>query len=235
MLTRRETFRVAAAAVLVPAVARPALAADAGFALPKLNYQYDALEPHIDAVTMETHHGKHHKAYIDKLNDALKATPDWLQKSPEDIIRNLKDVPEAVRMVVRNNGGGHWNHNFFWKVMAPAGKGGKLSDDLAKAIDASFGSLDKFKADFKAAAVNRFGSGWAWLVLGKEKPLAITSSPNQDNPLMDGGPGPLLGVDVWEHAYYLKYKNLRPAYIDAWWNVVNWDTVSSNYSSAVKK
>lgn len=235
MLTRRETFRLGAAALLVPALARIAPAADEpGFTLPKLPYANDALEPHIDTLTMETHHGKHHKTYVDNLNAALKPYPEWLKKTPAEVIANLKDVPEAIRMAVRNNGGGHFNHTAFWTMMAPAGKTGKASDDLAKAIDASFGSMDKFKAEFKDAGVKRFGSGWAWLVKGKEKPLAIVSSPNQDNPIMDGGLPPLLGVDVWEHAYYLKYKNLRAAYIDAWWNVVNWDVVSANYANAMK-
>ncbi|CAN5202130.1 superoxide dismutase [soil metagenome] len=235
MLTRRETFRLTAATLLTPTLLSSASAADAvaGFTLPKLPYANDALEPSIDAVTMETHHDKHHKAYVDNLNAALKEYPDWLKKSPAEVITHLKDVPEKIRMAVRNNGGGHWNHTFFWNIMAPAGKGGKLSDDLAKAIDASFGSFDKFKAEFKDAGMKRFGSGWAWLVPGKEK-LSIVSSPNQDNPLMDGGPVPLLGVDVWEHAYYLKYKNLRAAYIDAWWNVVNWDAVSAHYAAFKK-
>lgn len=234
MLTRRETLRFSAAALLVPTLAKFSTAADSGFTLPKLQYASDALEPHIDALTMETHHGKHHKAYVDNLNAALKDHPDWLKKSPSEVIANLKELPEAIRMAVRNNGGGHWNHTFFWTVMAPAGKTGKASDDLVKAIDSSFGSMDTFKAAFKDAASKRFGSGWAWLVKGKDKPLAVVSSPNQDNPIMDGGLSPLLGIDVWEHAYYLKYKNLRGAYIDAWWNVVNWDNVSANFANLMK-
>jgi superoxide dismutase, Fe-Mn family len=234
MLTRRETLRLSAAALLVPALPHLAQADEIGFVLGKLPYATDALEPHIDAVTMETHHGKHHKAYVDNLNAALKTSPEWLKKTTADVIANLKDLPEAVRMAVRNNGGGHFNHTWFWSFMTPAALSGKPSADLAKAIDDSFGSMDKFKADFKDAALKRFGSGWAWLIPGKEKPLAIVSSPNQDNPVMDGGPLPLLGIDVWEHAYYLKYKNLRAAYIDAWWNVVNWEAVSLNYRVSKK-
>jgi Fe-Mn family superoxide dismutase len=239
MLTRRETLRLAASTILVPALPLISKAAEpleplAGFTLPKLPYANDALEPHIDAVTMETHHDKHHKAYVDNLNAALKDQPEWLSKPVAEVLANLTKLPEAIRMAVRNNGGGHWNHSHFWTVMAPAGKTGKASAELAKAIDESFGDFAKFKAAFKDAGMKRFGSGWAWLVKGKEKPLAIVSSPNQDNAVMDGGAAPLLGVDVWEHAYYLKYKNLRAAYIDAWWNVVNWDAVSANYAAASK-
>ena len=234
MLSRRDTMRWTAAAVLAPGLLARAADAPAGFTLPKLPYANDALEPHIDALTMETHHDKHHKAYVDNLNAALKDHPEWLKKSPTEVIANLKDVPDAVRMAVRNNGGGHWNHSFFWTVMAPNGQTGKMSADLLKAITDSFGSLEKFKADFKESGVKRFGSGWAWLVKGKDKPLAIVSTANQDNLIMEGQPAPLLGVDVWEHAYYLKYKNLRPAYIDAWWNVVNWDAVSANFAAVMK-
>lgn len=229
MLTRREALRVTAAAVLVPVLPKIAAAAE-GFTLPPLPYAYDALEPHIDALTMETHYSKHHKAYVDNLNAALKESPEWLAKPVAEVIANLAKLPESQRAAVRNNGGGHWNHTHFWSIMAPPGKTGQASDDLKRAIDASFGSMDKFKASFKDAAMKRFGSGWAWLVRGKDTPLAIVSSPNQDNPIMDGNPAPLLGLDVWEHAYYLKYKNLRGAYIDAWWNVVNWDAVSASFA-----
>ena len=235
MLTRRETLRLSAAALFVPAIAKFSRAAEpAGFTLPKLPYAFDALEPHIDALTMETHHDKHHKAYVNNLNAALKDHPEWLSKPVGDVIANLSKLPEAIRMAVRNNGGGHWNHSFFWTIMAPPGKNGKASEELAKAINDSFGDIHKFQAAFKDAAMKRFGSGWAWLVKGKDKPLAITSSPNQDDALMDGGKPPVLGIDVWEHAYYLKYKNLRGSYIDAWWNVVNWDQASANYAAAMK-
>ena len=237
MLTRREMFRTAGAAVAVVAV--PQLFATAraqekkaeGFTLPKLPYAYDALEPHIDAKTMEIHHSKHHQAYVDNLNKALAGTP-WLGKPIEAILTDLKSIPEATRGAVRNNGGGHWNHSFFWNIMGKPGTAPK--GDLLKAIDTSFGGLDGLKKDLKAAALGRFGSGWAWLTVGKDKPLAIVSSPNQDNALMDGGHAPLLGIDVWEHAYYLKYQNKRADYVDAWFNVVNWDVVAGNFG-AVKK
>jgi Fe-Mn family superoxide dismutase len=227
-MTRREMIRAAGAgAVLVAAPSLvPATAQDPkGYTLPKLPYAYDALEPHIDAKTMEIHHAKHHQAYVDNLNKAMGAKAG----TPlEQVLPNLKDVPEASRGAVRNNGGGHWNHTFFWGIMAKGG--GEPKGDLLKALDDSFGGLDKFKAAFKAAALARFGSGWAWLVHGTDKRLAITSSPNQDNPLMDGGPPPILGLDVWEHAYYLKYQNKRADYIDAWWNVVNWDAVAAHFA-----
>ncbi|OWK47059.1 superoxide dismutase [Fimbriiglobus ruber] len=242
MFTRREVFRVAAGAgaVLVAApTAFAARAADekkaAGFTLPKLPYAYDALEPNIDAETMTIHHDKHHQAYVDNLNKALTAAaPEWLSKPIEEVVTHLKDLPEKARTAVRNNGGGHWNHTFFWNVMAKPGTGGEPKGDLLKAIDSSFGTLDGFKKEFAAAAATRFGSGWAWLVPGKEKPLAVVSTPNQDNPLMDGGPAPILGIDVWEHAYYLKYRNLRPKYVEAWLGVVNWDAVAANFNAAKK-
>ncbi len=230
MISRRDTFRLTAAAILAPSFARAAEPV-AGFTLPKLPYAFDALEPNIDAQTMEIHHDKHHQGYVNNLNAALKDNPAWLAKTPTEVIANLGEVPEAIRMAVRNNGGGHWNHSFFWQIMAPAGKTGAMSADLKSAIDASFGDVEKFKAAFKTAGMKRFGSGWAWLVKGKDKPLAVLSSPNQDNPIMDGAPAPILGVDVWEHAYYLKYKNLRNAYLDAWWNTINWDAVSANFAA----
>ena len=195
--------------------------------LPPLPYAANALEPHIDAQTMEIHHGKHHNAYVTNLNAALEKAPELADKSLDDLLRNLNSVPEAVRTAVRNNGGGHWNHSQFWKTMAP-NAGGKPTGKLAAAIDAAFGDFEKFKEAFNAAGVGRFGSGWVWLVNEGGK-LAITSTPNQDNPLMDGKSPPILGNDVWEHAYYLKYQNRRPDYLKAWWNTVNWEEVGKRF------
>ena len=196
------------------------------FTLPALPYAYDALEPHIDARTMEIHHTKHHQAYVNNLNAAIEKAPELQGKSLDDLMRSVNSVPEAVRTAVRNNGGGHWNHSVFWELMAP-GKGGEPTGGLADAIKQAFGDFSKFKEQFTAAATGRFGSGWAWLVNDGGK-LSITSTPNQDNPLMDGKRG-ILGLDVWEHAYYLKYQNRRPEYITAWWNVVNWNAVASRF------
>jgi len=196
------------------------------FTLPALPYAYDALEPHIDARTMEIHHTKHHQAYVNNLNAAIEKAPELQDKSLDDLMRSVNSVPEAVRTAVRNNGGGHWNHSMFWELMAP-GKGGEPTGGLADAIKQAFGDFSKFKEQFTAAATGRFGSGWAWLVNDGGK-LSITSTPNQDNPRMDGKRG-ILGLDVWEHAYYLKYQNRRPEYITAWWNVVNWDAVASRF------
>ena len=192
--------------------------------LPPLPYPANALEPHIDAQTMEIHHGKHHNAYVTNLNAALEKAPELADKSLEDLLRNLNSVPEAVRTAVRNNAGGHWNHSQFWKSMGPNGGGGPTGK-LADAVNSAFGDFEKFKEAFNAAGAGRFGSGWVWLVNEGGK-LAVTSTPNQDNPLMDGKSPPLLGNDVWEHAYYLKYQNRRPDYITAWWNVVNWAEVN---------
>jgi Fe-Mn family superoxide dismutase len=197
------------------------------FTLPALPYAFDALEPHIDAKTMEIHHGKHHQAYVNNLNAAIEKAPELAGKSLDDLMRGIDSVPEAVRTAVRNNGGGHWNHSFFWKLMGP-NAGGNPSGDVGKAIDDAFGSFDKFKEQFAAAGAGRFGSGWAWLINDGGK-LSIASTPNQDNPLMDGK-NAILGVDVWEHAYYLKYQNRRPDYISAWWNVVNWQEVEKKFS-----
>lgn len=197
--------------------------------LPALPYALDALEPHIDAKTMEIHHGKHHAAYIANLNAALEGT--GLEDKPIcELIANLDAVPEAKRGAVRNNGGGHANHSFFWTSMGP-GKGGAPSGDLAAAIDAKFGSFDAFKAAFKQAALTRFGSGWAWLIK-TDAGVDVTSSPNQDSPCMDGSGKPLLGLDVWEHAYYLNYQNRRPDYVDAFWNVVDWDAAAERFAAA---
>jgi superoxide dismutase, Fe-Mn family len=194
------------------------------FTLPPLPYANDALEPHIDAKTMEIHHTKHHQAYVNNLNAAIEKAPELATKSLDDLMRGITSVPEAVRTAVRNNGGGHWNHSLFWQLMGP-GKGGEPTGKLADAIKSSFGDFAKFKEQFAAAGVGRFGSGWAWLITDRGK-LSITSTPNQDNPLMEGKQA-ILGLDVWEHAYYLKYQNRRPDYITAWWNVVDWDAVGS--------
>jgi len=193
------------------------------YELPKLPYPSNALEPHIDAKTMEIHHGKHHNAYVTNLNAALEKAPELQSKSLEELVKGINSVPEAIRTAVRNNGGGHLNHSMFWQIMAP-NAGGAPTGAIADAINSSFGGFDKFKEQFKAAAVGRFGSGWAWVVDNGGK-LAIESTPNQDNPMMDGKK-PVFGIDVWEHAYYLKYQNRRPDYIDAWWNVVNWAEIN---------
>ena len=198
------------------------------FTLPPLPYPTNALEPHIDAQTMEIHHDKHHGAYVNNLNAALEKAPELQGKSLDDLLKNLNAVPEAVRTAVRNNGGGHWNHSMFWQIMSPNG-GGKPTGKLADAINAAFGDFEKFKEQFNAAGAARFGSGWVWLVNEGGK-LAITSTPNQDNPLMDGKAPPILGNDVWEHAYYLKYQNRRPDYLKAWWNTVNWEEVGRRYN-----
>jgi len=195
--------------------------------LPPLPYPANALEPHIDAQTMEIHHGKHHNAYVTNLNAALEKAPELANKSLEDLLRNLNAVPEVVRTAVRNNAGGHWNHSQFWQTMGPNGGGGPTGK-LADAINAAFGDFEKFKEAFNAAGAGRFGSGWVWLVNEGGK-LAITSTPNQDNPLMDGKAPPILGNDVWEHAYYLKYQNRRPDYLKAWWNTVNWEEVGRRF------
>lgn len=199
------------------------------YSLPDLPYAYDALEPHIDAKTMEIHHTKHHQAYISKANAALEGHSDLAAKSIEDLVSDLSAVPEAIRGAIRNNGGGHANHSLFWTVMSPNG-GGAPSGELAAAIDSTFGSLDAFKEQFSNAAATRFGSGWAWLSVDGGN-LVVESSPNQDTPLSEGRT-PILGLDVWEHAYYLNYQNKRPDYISAFFNVVNWDEVAQRYAAA---
>ena len=198
------------------------------YELPNLPYSHDALEPHIDARTMEIHHGKHHQAYINKVNAAIEGS-DLAGKSIEDLVSDLDAVPEDIRGAVRNNGGGHANHSLFWTIMGPAA-GGAPSGDLAAAIDAACGSFAAFQAAFAAAAATRFGSGWAWLSVNGDQ-LVVESTPNQDSPLMEGRP-PILGLDVWEHAYYLNYQNRRPDYVSAFWNVVNWDEVANRYAAA---
>jgi len=198
--------------------------------LPALPYAPEALEPHIDAQTMQIHHGKHHQAYVTNLNAAIEKAPELASWSLEQLNRDIAKVPESVRTAVRNNGGGHWNHALFWTLMAP-NAGGAPSGALAQAIDTAFGDFAKFRDAFKAAAVGRFGSGWAWLVAAKDGTVAIESSPNQDNPLMEGRHA-ILGLDVWEHAYYLKYQNRRGDYASAWWNVVNWPRVAELYAKS---
>jgi Fe-Mn family superoxide dismutase len=199
------------------------------FELPKLPYPANALEPHIDEATMNIHHGKHHNTYVTKLNAALEGHSALAEKSIEALVSDLDAVPENIRTAVRNNGGGHANHTLFWQILSPNG-GGAPTGELADAINAEFGSFDQFKEKFADAAANRFGSGWAWLVVNDGK-LEITSTPNQDTPLMEGKT-PILGLDVWEHAYYLNYQNRRPDYISAFWNVVNWDEVAKRYNEA---
>lgn len=204
------------------------------YELPKLDYAYDALEPHIDARTMEIHHSKHHNAYITKVNSAIEGT-NFADKEIYNLISDLSAVPENIRGAVRNNGGGHANHSLFWKVIGPDG-GGNPTGDLASAIDSELGGFDTFKEAFSNAGATRFGSGWAWLVVKTDGKLAVTSTPNQDNPLMKGivdiEGTPILGLDVWEHAYYLKYQNKRPEYINAFWNVVDWAAAEENYHQA---
>jgi superoxide dismutase, Fe-Mn family len=238
-ISRRRFVKIAALATggaILPGTAPAAEAAS--HSLAPLPYPANALEPHIDARTMEIHHGKHHQTYVTGLNTALAGAPDLAAKPLESLLANLPSVSNAdILAPLRNHGGGHWNHTFFWAIMAPPSAAGKPSADLAKAIDAAFGSMDGFRKSFADAAAKRFGSGWAWLISQNGK-LKITSTPNQDNPLMKGlvpdadlGT-PLLGIDVWEHAYYLHYQNRRPDYVTAWWNVVNWNEVSKRFAAA---
>jgi len=201
------------------------------FTLPPLPYPTNALEPTIDQQTMEIHHGKHHNAYVTNLNNAIAGKADLEALSIEDLCKNISKLPADVQGPIRNNGGGHFNHTLFWNIMGP-NAGGAPTGALGEAITATFGSFDAFKEAFGKAGITRFGSGWAWLVV-KDGKLAITSTPNQDNPLMDGSGTPILGLDVWEHAYYLKYQNKRPDYIGAWWNVVNWTEVAARYTAAL--
>jgi Fe-Mn family superoxide dismutase len=244
-LTRREMLQRTGAVAVVSA-ALPSLHSNSNcqaeekqamaFTLPKLPYAYDALEPHIDARTMEIHHTKHHQAYINALNAAVDGTP-LAEKSVEVLIADLASVPEDKRTAVRNHGGGHFNHSLFWTIMGPKA-GGAPKGDLAKAIDADLEGFDKFKEKFAAAAATRFGSGWAWLCVGENGKLHVCSTPNQDSPLMKGVAEclgtPLLGIDVWEHAYYLNYQNRRPDYVTAFFNVINWDAVAERFANAKK-
>ena len=240
-MSRRDLLRTAgagAALLTLPTVALPQDAAkkDAGFTLPPLPYAVDALEPHLDAKTMEIHHGRHHKAYVDNLNKAVAGT-EWAGKTIEEILVKLNEVPEKVRTAVRNNGGGHYNHSLFWQLMSP--KGGKPAGALNDAVANAFRDLDGMLAQLKEAALRRFGSGWAWVVVQKGGKLAVMDTPNQDNTLMNAvdSPGygaPLLGIDVWEHAYYLKYQNKRADYVDAFFKVINWEFVSERYAALAK-
>ena len=198
------------------------------YSLPELPYPYDALEPHIDARTMEIHHTKHHQAYINKVNEAIRGT-SWEEKTVEELVASLHEIPDEIRTLVRNHGGGHANHSLFWTIMSPNG-GGEPGGALAEAINASFGSFDEFKSEFSAAAASRFGSGWAWLCVDGGT-LVVESTANQDSPL-SAGRTPILGIDVWEHAYYLKYQNRRPDYIAAFWNVIHWDEVARRFEAA---
>lgn len=215
----------------MPSTSGQGAAPQMSHALPPLPYSFDALEPYIDAKTMEIHHDKHHNAYVTNLNKALESAPDLAKLSAEEVISHLSKVPENIRTAVRNNGGGHVNHSMFWKMMKKGG-GGEPSGAVADAINGAFGSFADFKTKFAQAATTRFGSGWAWLLVRDGK-LAIESTANQDNPLMDGGKG-VLGLDVWEHAYYLKYQNRRPDYIEAWWNTINWAQINENLAAAKK-
>jgi superoxide dismutase, Fe-Mn family len=200
------------------------------YELPPLPYPSNALEPHIDAKTMEIHHDKHHQAYITNANKALEGHPDLAAKAVDELLADLNKIPESVRTVLRNNAGGHSNHTFFWKIMGP-NAGGTPKGKLAEAINSTFGGFDQFKEELQKAAIGRFGSGWAWLVVNKEGKLQITSTANQDTPISDGLK-PVIGVDVWEHSYYLLYQNRRPDYLKAWWNVVNWDQAEKNFEAA---
>jgi superoxide dismutase, Fe-Mn family len=200
------------------------------YELPPLPYPSNALEPHIDAKTMEIHHDKHHQAYITNANKALEGHPDLAAKPVDELLADLSKVPESIRTVIRNNAGGHSNHTFFWKIIGP-NAGGNPKGKLAEAINSTFGGFDQFKGELEKAGVGRFGSGWAWLVVNKEGKLQITSTANQDSPISEGLT-PVIGVDVWEHAYYLLYQNRRPDYLKAWWNVVNWDQAEKNFQAA---
>jgi len=200
------------------------------FEVPPLPYDYNALEPYIDTQTMQLHHDKHHAAYVNNLNAALQNAPQLASLAIDDLIRRISDVPESIRTAVRNNGGGHLNHSMFWQIMTPNG-GGAPSGELGNAINSTFGSFDQFKAAFNDAGVKRFGSGWAWLILDASGKLQVISTANQDSPLIDGN-YPIMGNDVWEHAYYLKYQNRRPDYLNAWWNVVNWNEREKRYQQA---
>jgi Fe-Mn family superoxide dismutase len=235
-MTRRHFLRAAgasaAALTLAPLTARAADDKAAGFTLPKLPYAYDALEPNISAEIMKLHHDAHHQAYVTNLNKALEGHPDLLKKPIGNLLRDIDTVPENIRQTVINNGGGHANHSMFWEIMGPRG-GGSPSGELAKDIDAAFGSFDKFKDKLSTTAIARFGSGWGWLVLNKGK-LEVQSLPNQDSPLMKGQM-PIMGIDVWEHAYYLQYKQKRPDYVKAWWNTANWKDIGQRYAAAKKE
>lgn len=213
--------------VTASAIPLLAQASEGEFTLPPLSYDYAALEPTIDSETMQLHHDKHHASYVKKLNAAIAKYPELKGQSVEQLLQNLEQLPEEIQTTVRNNGGGHANHTLFWSIMSPKG-GGQPTGEIARAINASFGDFAKFQKAFNEAGANQFGSGWAWLVLNSQGKLEVTSTPNQDSPLLSGQQ-PILGNDVWEHAYYLKYQNRRPEYLSQWWNVVNWDAVNQRY------
>ena len=235
-MTRRHFLRAAgasaAALTLAPLTVRAADDKAAGFTLPKLPYAYDALEPNISAEIMKLHHDAHHQAYVTNLNKALEGHPDLLKKPIGNLLRDIDTVPENIRQTVINNGGGHANHSMFWEIMGPRG-GGSPSGELAKDINVAFGSFDKFKDKLSTTAITRFGSGWGWLVLNKGK-LEVLGLPNQDSPLLKGQM-PIMGIDVWEHAYYLQYKQKRPDYVKAWWNTANWKDIGERYAMAKKE
>jgi Fe-Mn family superoxide dismutase len=236
-VSRRQALTAAAAGVATLALGRvsPIQAEDkkkaAGYVLPPLPYAYDALSKSIDEETMKIHHDKHHQAYVTNANSLLKDHPKLLEMPVEELLSDVTQIPEKIRQGVINNAGGHSNHSIFWTIMGP--KQGKASGDLSKAIDSTFGSLDKFQKELSTKAATQFGSGWAWLVVNKKKELSVVQRGNQNSPYM-AGLTPILGIDVWEHAYYLKYKNARPAYVKAWWDVVDWSAVSDRYAKAVK-
>ena len=237
-MDRRTTLRILAGTVATAGAAPLfgvsrafAQAATPAFKLPPLGYAYEALEPHIDTATMNFHHKNHHNAFITNLNGLVDKWADLKTRTPEQVVSNLSAVPEAIRTPVRNSMGGHYNHTFFWELMTPGGAKAPTGD-LKSAIDGTFGGMDKMMAAFQTAAVGRFGSGWAWLAVGKDKKLAIFNTPYQDTPHMDMGAKPVIGLDVWEHAYYLKYQYKRPDYVKAWWNVVNWDKAAANFKAA---
>ncbi|MCZ2152513.1 MAG: superoxide dismutase [Bryobacterales bacterium] len=233
MNSRRDFLQTISAGLAITAASGVSNAQTAApFTLPPLPYAADALEPHIDALTMTIHHDKHHAAYVANLNNAVKGQPSLAGKSLEEMLGNLNAVPEAVRTAVRNNGGGHANHSLFWTVMKKNG-GGQPKGELLAAIEKKFGSFDQFKAALNDAGLKQFGSGWAWLSVDRNKQLALTATPNQDNPWMNGH-SPLVGVDVWEHAYYLRYQNRRADYLAAWWNTLDWDAISGRYAAAMK-
>ncbi len=237
-MNRRETFKfmlgagaLASAAGIAGRDVASAQQKSGAFTLPPLGYQYDALEPNIDTMTMRIHHGNHHAAYVNNLNGIVEKWPDLTTKPVEEILSNLAVVPAELRTAVRNNLGGHWNHSFFWDLMTPGGAKVPTADAKA-AIDGAFGDVDKMKAAVKQAGLAQFGSGWAWLAVGKDKKLTVSGTANQDTPHMYVGAKPILGVDVWEHAYYLKHQYKRGEYIDIWWNTVNWDAVAANFKKA---
>jgi Fe-Mn family superoxide dismutase len=232
MLDRRRFFALTAAGAAVAALPRMAFAQAKPFSLPPLGYAYEALEPNIDAQTMNIHHTRHHQAFINNLNTLVERWPDLATAKADDLLRDLSKVPDALRTPIQNNLGGHWNHSFFWDLMTPGGAKAPQGD-LKSAIDQAFGDVEKMKAQMTQAGVGRFGSGWAWLILDKEGKLAIISTANQDPPHLVGARATVLGVDVWEHAYYLKYQNRRPDYLASWWNTVNWDKASANFAKRI--